>query len=205
MALSVTTTANSNTALGLYTFLSSDPSIFNSTAIGANAQVTTSNQVQIGGAGVTLIGGPVGWSVVSDGRFKNILKEEVKGLDFITRLSPVIYNFDAQKFDDFSLKNLSISLKNDIMSKKDYSQSGVLKRSGFVAQDVEKAAIEAGFEFNGVHHPVNENDNYSIDYSLLTVPLVKAVQELNAKNQDLQKQVDILKAELEAIKTMLKK
>jgi hypothetical protein len=205
MALSVTTTATNNTALGLYTFLSSDPSITNSTAIGAMAQVTTSNQVVIGGTGVTQIGGPVGWSVVSDGRFKNITKADVKGLDFITRLSPVMYTFDTQKYDEFLMQNMSLSMKNEIMSKKDYSESKAILRSGFVAQDVVKAAKEVGYDFNGVHHPVNENDNYSIDYSLLTVPLVKAVQELNAKNQDLQKQVDTLKAELEAIKALLKK
>jgi len=204
LALQNATIGVNNTAIGYNSFQSS-VAIGNSTALGANAQVTFSNQVQIGDASVIYIGGIVGWNTLSDGRFKNIVKEEVKGLDFITRLKPVIYTFDAKKFDEFSLKNLPNEKKSEIMGSKDYSQSTTIKRSGFIAQDVEKAAEASGFVFNGVHHPSNDIDNYSIDYSLLTVPLVKAVQELNAKNEELQKQVDALKAELEEIKTLLKK
>ncbi|MHC1703656.1 MAG: tail fiber domain-containing protein [Tenuifilaceae bacterium] len=203
-ALFSNTTGNGNTALGYRAFLALD-NISNSTAIGAYTQVTISNQVRLGDPNVVWIGGQVGWSTVSDGRFKNIVKDEVKGLDFITRLNPVIYNFDTQKYDEFLLKNTTKSIKNEIVSKKDYTESKAIKRSGFVAQDVEKAAKESGFIFNGVHHPENDNDNYSIDYSLLTVPLVKAVQELNAKNEEQQKQIESLKTELETIKALLKK
>jgi len=204
LALQNVTAGINNTALGYNSFQTTDP-IVNSTALGANAQVLASNQIILGDINIEFIGGKVGWSTMSDGRFKNIVKDEVKGLDFITRLKPVIYTFDAKKYDEFSLKNLPNEKRSEIMGSKDYSQSMAIKRSGFIAQDVEKAAETSGFVFNGVHHPSNEIDNYSIDYSLLTVPLVKAVQELNAKNEDLQKQVDALKAELEEIKALLKK
>jgi galactitol-specific phosphotransferase system IIB component len=210
-ALANITFGINNTAIGYNSFQTS-LDIGNSTAIGADAQILLSNQVQIGGATVQLIGGSVAWSIVSDGRFKNISEEEVKGLDFITRLKPVIYNFDTQKYEEFLLKNLPKEKRDEIMSKKDYSQSKAVVHSGFIAQEVEKAAEESGFDFNGVHHPENENDNYSIAYSLFTVPLVKAVQELNEKNEKQQilintllNETEHLKAELEAIKAMLAK
>ena len=41
--------------------------------------------------------------------------------------------------------------------------------------------------------PENENTPYGLRYSEFVVPLVKAVQELSAKNDDLQKQIDELR------------
>jgi trimeric autotransporter adhesin len=193
----------SNTALGYNAYTTSNI-YWNSTALGANAQINASNKVRIGDVNVAVVEA-TSFFATSDGRFKNLVKAEVIGLDFITRLNPVIYTFDTQRFDEFLMKGVPDNKKKEIMNKKDYSQSMAILHSGFVAQDVEKAAKESGFEFSGVHHPENENDNYSIDYSLLTVPLVKAVQELNAKNVDQQKQIEALKSELEAIKTLLKK
>lgn len=204
LALWQTTNSNLNTALGYNSFITAT-NLVNSTALGANAQVITDNTVRIGDGNVLSINGAVGFSILSDGRFKTIAKADVKGLDFITRLNPVIYTFNTQQYDEFLLKDVPEKTRNEIISKKDYSESQAIKRTGFVAQDVEQAAIQAGFEFNGVHSPVNENDNYSIDYSLLTVPLVKAVQELNAKNEALQSEVDLLKAQLAEIKAMLNK
>jgi hypothetical protein len=49
--------------------------------------------------------------------------------------------------------------------------------TGFIAQEVEKIAQDLGFDFDGVHHPDNENDPYSLAYAGFVVPLVKAVQE----------------------------
>lgn len=204
LALWNSTNSNLNTAVGYNSFITS-ANLVNSTALGANAQVTISNQVQIGDPNIVWIGGQVGWSTVSDGRFKTMDKAEVKGLDFITRLNPVIYTFNTQQYDEFLLKNVSDKKRNEIISKKDYTESKAIKRSGFVAQEVDRAAKESGFEFNGVHSPSNENDNYSIDYSLLTVPLVKAVQELNTKNEALQSEVDQLKTQLAEIKALLNK
>lgn len=39
--------------------------------------------------------------------------------------------------------------------------------------------------FDGIYKPQNEQDTYGLGYALLVVPLVKAVQELNAQNQQL--------------------
>ncbi len=73
--------------------------------------------------------------------------------------------------------------------------------TGFVAQDVEKAANEIGYDFSGVDKPKNSNDFYGLRYAEFVVPLVKGMQEqqqmieeLKNENIDLKKQMDELKA-----------
>ena len=53
------------------------------------------------------------------------------------------------------------------------------KKTGFIAQEVDSVANLLGYNFDGVHIPVSDQDNYSICYSSFVVPLVKAVQELS--------------------------
>ncbi len=67
-------------------------------------------------------------------------------------------------------------------------------RTGFVAKQVEEAAKKIGYDFSGVDKPANEHTPYGLRYSEFVVPLVKAVQELSQINDDLQKQIDELKA-----------
>jgi hypothetical protein len=55
--------------------------------------------------------------------------------------------------------------------------------TGFIAQEVEAAAKNIGFDFSGVDAPDNEKDMYGLRYDEFVVPLVKAVQELNAINE----------------------
>ena len=52
------------------------------------------------------------------------------------------------------------------------------------------------YDFSGVDAAKNDKDLYGLRYAEFVVPLVKAVQELSAKNDDLQKQIDDLKATL---------
>ena len=84
--------------------------------------------------------------------------------------------------------------------------------SGFIAQEVEQAAKESGYEFSGVDKPGNENDFYSLRYSDFVVPLVKAVQELvnqhkeiQASNNTLQNQIDELSKRIEKVEAVSKK
>ena len=175
-ALYSNTTGSNNTAVGNLAFFMGSGHT-NSTALGYQAAISASNKVRIGNTTVTVIEGQAPYSFPSDGRFKNNVTEEVKGLDFIIRLRPIEYNFDTRKFDAFLMKNMPDSIKESIMSKNDYSLSSNIRQSGFIAQEVVEAAKESGYNFNGVHIPVNDDDNYNIAYSLFTVPLVKAVQE----------------------------
>ena len=65
--------------------------------------------------------------------------------------------------------------------------------TGFIAQDVEAAAKKLNYDFSGVYHPQNDKDLYGLSYADFVVPLVKAVQELSAANDNKQQQIDSLK------------
>ncbi len=67
---------------------------------------------------------------------------------------------------------------------------------GFIAQEVEQAALRLGFQFSGVDKPQNDKDMYGSGYAEFVVPLVKAVQEQQAVIEALQKQVEELKKQV---------
>ena len=174
--------------------------LMNTTAIGNVAQVNASNKVRIGDVSVTVIEGQVAYSFPSDGRFKYNIKEEVKGLDFISKLRPVIYQFDTKKFDEFLMKNMPDSIRRERNKGIDYSESSAIMHTGFIAQEVELAAKESGFIFDGVSAPKDENGNYGVAYSQFVVPLVKSVQELSLLVNELKKQNELQQQEIELLK-----
>ena len=79
------------------------------------------------------------------------------------------------------------------------------RQSGFIGQEVQEAASAAGYSFDGVHVPANDNDNYSVAYSQFVVPLVKAVQEQQAMIEKLKQDNEELRSRLEKIESALKK
>jgi len=185
-------TGDNNTLIGAYADARST-SLTNATALGYNAIVNASDKIRFGDVNVTVVEGPVAYTV-SDGRFKNNISEtDVKGLEFINRLRPVVYNFDTKKFEEFLTQNMSQENRSKYIGNKDFSKSTNIRQSGFIAQEVEKAAADVSYTFNGIHAPESKNDNYSIAYSQFVVPLVKAVQELSAQNELLKKEMDELK------------
>lgn len=190
--LTTNTTGGNNTGLGANADVSSN-NLSYATAIGNGASVNSSYKVRIGSSSVTVIEGQVNWSYPSDGRFKfNINENDVVGLDFIRRLRPVEYNFDTKKFDEFLMKNMPDSVRSKRMAGQDYKESSSIRQSGFIAQEVEEAMKQSGYDFNGLHRPLNENDNYSLSLGQFVVPLVKAVQEQQRQIEELQKQNQIL-------------
>ncbi|MBK9336331.1 MAG: hypothetical protein IPM98_06985 [Lewinellaceae bacterium] len=81
-----------------------------------------------------------------------------------------------------------------------------MRYSGFIAQEVEQAAARAGFAFSGVDKPQNdETTPYALRYAEFTVPLVKAVQELDATEKQQDREIAALKAENAALKAQLDK
>ena len=201
-----------NTAVGYYSGYSyPNGGQHNSTAIGSYALISADNQVRIGNNSVTSIGGYAGWSTVSDGRAKKNIRAEVPGLAFINLLQPVTYNLDLdaideiQKSDDPRINHLRDSLhmaaspeENEILAKARANKEKQVY-SGFVAQDVEKAARSVGYDFSGVDAPENEKTAYGLRYAEFVVPLVKAVQELSEQNNRLQEQVNELNAKLDKL------
>jgi hypothetical protein len=202
-------TGSNNTALGSHADVTA-VDLNNATAIGAGALVDASNKINIGNADVTSIGGQVGWTSFSDERIKDNIKENVPGLEFIKALRPVTYHFNVTKENELlGVKNIPakelpmpeykgtkipgvrmIMPTGKYISNKDNSDIEKIQFTGFLAQDVDKAAKSIGYDFSGID---KSGKIMGLRYSDFVVPLVKAVQELSKQNEELQKQIDELK------------
>ncbi len=167
----------SSIALGANTVVKGE----NSTAIGVGSSVTGDNIIHLGNTSIKEISGQVNFSTYSDSRIKTNVQANVPGLSFITHLRPVTYN-------------LNIHTQNEIMGNESPDFEGKydieeMVMTGFIAQEVEAAASQAGFNFNGVIRPKNNNDLYKVSYAEFVVPLVKAVQEQQEQIEEQQRQI----------------
>lgn len=164
----------------------------NSTVIGSDAVVDASNKVHLGNTSVTSIGGQVGWTTFSDGRYKKNIKEDVKGLSFIKSLRPVTYTVDINGLNEYYDKGRKHD-SNYEMVKKDMQASSdeaaTIVFNGFIAQEVELTAQSIGYKFNGVDKPKTKDGLYGLRYAEFVVPLVKAVQEQQQMIEDLKIQI----------------
>ena len=181
----------------------------NAIAIGYQTSTGADNEVNIGNSAQTSIGGSVNWTATSDGRFKSDVRENIVGLDFINQLRPVTYFFDGKKV----LEHIGQCVPNDLETA--LEDKNKIRYTGFIAQEVEQAALNATFDFSGVDVPNDSSltDYYGLRYAEFVVPLVKSTQELSQKMITLRKeneqlarksaqQKDLLaqyKTELEAI------
>ena len=109
------------------------------------------------------------------------------------KLRPVAYNFQTRKYDAFIAGNIKFAAQTD------YNESENLLHNGFIAQEVEKAAKDAGYEFDGIIKPKNNTETYGLSYSQFVVPLVKAVQEQQTIIEKQQKQIDDLLKRIQAL------
>ena len=207
-ALNVNTTGNYNVAIGGSAAINNQTGsgitaignmagivdYSNATAIGYNTYVTAANQVRIGNSSVGSIGGNAGWTNWSDLRIKKNIKSNVPGLEFIKKLEPVTYTMDLDAIDKITgaPKRKEVDHVMDLIDKEAKEAKEKVVYTGFIAQDVEKAAKSLGFDFSGVDAPANEKSIYGLRYAEFVVPLVKAVQELSEQNLTLQNHVDNL-------------
>jgi hypothetical protein len=189
------------TAIGTGADVSTD-GLANATAIGYMTVVNASNKVRIGNANVTVIEGQVPFTTPSDGRFKFNVREDVKGLDFILKLRPVTYQFNTKKEEDFmrgvrgGAAGAGAGDPPEAMPVAN-CEAMMLRRTGFIAQEVEKAARTAGYDFDGLKVPKTDSEYYSLSYASFVVPLVKAVQEQEETIEELRKEVRELRQLIE--------
>lgn len=162
--------------------------------IGYNSRATGDNQVQLGASGTTVYA----YGAVqdrSDARDKADIRDTQLGLSFILALRPVDFRWDMR--EDYVVPS------SDGKSVEVIAKDGSKKRNrfhhGFIAQEVKEILDNKGIDFGGYQdHKVNGgNDVLSLGYAEFIAPLVRAVQELSAKNNDLEQRIIALE---EAIK-----
>jgi hypothetical protein len=195
------------TALGADVSITTDRT--NVTALGygiTNAQCTNNNQVLLGNTSVAQIRAQVSSiTAYSDKRFKTNVAEDVKGLDFVMKLRPVSYNTNPE------LLHRIWGTPDSLLNKIDHSEIKKTRFVGLLAQEVEQAMKESGYtHFPGIDIPKSANETYTLRYGDLILPMIKAMQEqqakieaLEAENKSLQAQktaFEQLKAEVDMIK-----
>ena len=151
----------------------------NNIAIGYSAQVavgTNSNQIRIGNTAITLATTQVAWTFPSDRRWKSNIVHSDLGLDFIAHLRPVSY-----------------TRNNDERQRIEY---------GFIAQEIEEILEEAGVENTGML-TIDDAGMYQLRYNDLLAPMVKAIQELKAKNDQKEKHVTELSERVAKLEVLL--
>ncbi|QQR88227.1 MAG: tail fiber domain-containing protein [Flavobacteriales bacterium] len=189
LALGSLSTGSNNTGVGRLANVSSG-TLTNATALGYNSTVNASNKVRLGNSSVTVVEGQVAYTSPSDARFKREVEEDVPGLDLIMDLRPVSYSFDRLAFAKHVKENVE-------GREAELAQASSQRTVGFLAQEVEQVVKDAKYAaFDVVHVPEGPTDNYGLAYAQFVVPLVKAVQELHAENEE-------LKEELTAMRTIL--
>ncbi len=151
---------SNNTIVGFEADMASS-NLTNASAFGAGAIVNADNSIIIGNTAVTSIGGQVGWSTFSDKRLKSNVEEFNLGLEFITELRPVQYNYTAK------------------------GQENVIY-SGLIAQDVEQILNSLNADFSGLVKPKNKDDFYSLRYAEFVLPLINSIQEQEIKITNLE-------------------
>jgi len=193
------TTGSSNTAIGYGADVCSSD-LSNVVAIGSGAMATASNQVMIGGSSISSIRGYVHWTTISDERVKKNIKQNVPGISFIKLLKPVTYTIDLDAADRI-VKAGTPQAKDVPSASEKETRDAIQKRilTGFVAQEVEKAAKSIGYDFNGVDVGKNDNNLYGLRYSEFIVPVVKAVQELCEQNDAKEKVISSLQDQVKIL------
>ncbi len=209
LAMSFAIPGYNNTAVGAFCGLATDfDGLFNTIAVGNSTYVTASNQARFGNSSTTSIGGYANWTNISDGRVKKNIKSNVPGLSFINKLNPVTYNLDLDAAEKITKTGVKKDNDGKVIApaQTDIEARNAKQRilyTGFVAQDVEKAAKDLGYDFSGVDAAKNDRDLYGLRYAEFVVPLVKAVQELSKMNDTKDEEIADLKTRLERLEAMM--
>ena len=194
----VITSGSSNVIIGVNADPSADAAE-NQIVIGKSATGQGDNYAVIGNADVTrLYAAQDGAGVLyangtiqsSDRRIKHSITDIPYGLSYIMKLRPVSYYKKQPKDYPQELKDKFYpDGKVREVGAEDYEKLQV----GFIAQEVKAVNAEMNAENNIVN--VDDDGFHRMDYEKLVVPIVKAIQELTAKVEKLEKHIEQLEAE----------
>jgi len=157
-------------------------------AVIGNASITRVYGAEDSGA--TFYGAGQNWS---DKRMKEDVQNINIGLDFIKKLTPITYtNKQPSDYEQSLKEKLSWYNRKEPRVIEDTEKARI--RVGFLAQDVMTSLKDLGFNENNAIVQVDEKTTqYSMDYSSFVVPLTKAIQELSAKVDTMQTEINNLK------------
>jgi len=112
------------------------------------------------------------------------------GLDFITHLKPRQFNWDRREwYED---------------NKSDGSKMEEKLNAGFIAQELDEVQQSENADWLELVYKSNPEKLEATTGNLLPV-MVKAIQELNDKNESLEEEIQQLKNEIESLKTVNEK
>lgn len=191
------TTGSNNTGVGTVAMASAFVNASNSSALGYNANITGSDQVQLGNSSTTTYA----YGAVqdrSDIRDKTEVRDTQLGLNFIMALRPRDFKWDMREdyrterpdrknYQSDADYEAALSAWKEANKLANITHDGTHVRTryhhGLIAQEV-KATIDAmGIDFGGYQdHTIKGGDDVkSIGYNELVGPLIKAIQELKAE------------------------
>jgi hypothetical protein len=193
------TIQSNNTCLGYYSVCNNSVGstyYADCTAIGANCRqyMTGNDQIQLGTTSTNVYAFAFN-SGRSDARDKADVKDTSLGLDFINKLRPVDFRWDYRDLyrDDYIDENHNLV---SVQVPKDGTRKRNRFHHGLIAQDVKTIIEETGADFGGFQdHKIKGGDDvYTLAYGEFIAPLIKAVQELNKKNEQLEERIKILES-----------
>lgn len=163
-ALSSTNMGNMNTSIGYNSGTTGNYNTLLGAAVGAGSgdnniiigydsdlsSTSVSNEIRMGNTSITSARIQVAWTITSDKRWKEDIRELSYSSDFISKLRPVDY---LRKNDDKQLREI-----------------------GFIAQDVAQIIEELGLSNMGLLTQ-DGNGNYELRYNDFIPIIVKAIQE----------------------------
>jgi hypothetical protein len=159
-----------------------------------------SNEIGLGDESIASFSCQVSLTATSDERDKTDFKDLDLGLDFVKALKPVTYVWDKRtnyvdKTDPDWRKTLDLDKITSDGSKKDDDL-----QVGFKAQDVIALEEASGYKLsdktNLTATVTNDGKQYGLSYERFVPMLVKAVQELSAKNDALEARIKKLEVTL---------
>ena len=134
------------------------------------ASATTSNTVTLGNGSITALRCQVtSITALSDERDKTDIETLEAGLEFVEQLDPVSFTWNTR----------------------DGSKVGVEEIQGFIAQDLQQVQEDTGITIPNLVYDENPDKLEAVSlWYVSTFVLVKAIQELSAKVEDLEAQLN---------------
>ncbi len=186
-ALGSNTTGRYNSALGTSS-LGANTTYSYCTGVGHSAQVTGSNQVQLGSSADTVYAQKA-LVVRSDARDKLDIEDSPLGLNFIMKLRPRKYRMNSRE------AYFEQGKERDFTATNDGSKAGKRPHYGLVAQEVKEAMNELNVDFAGYLDSKIDGgeDVLSLGYAEFIAPMIKAIQQQQHMIEQLQKEIELLK------------